>query len=169
MPGLDVLDAVAGGELNVVERHYQFLVIVGDEPEWRILAFNGGFVNKHVGGLHIKAVVVLYCHKIYFLVFYCAYIHAVAGGYQLQIHQIFKHISYAVAIAAIQVVLKCQVVGIVFILSRYHSTASYVVAQCAVNEVCRLDIVDVGGSGVVGHFAPAAFHIVHDIAYRQQA
>ena len=73
MPGLDVLDAVAGGELNVIERHYQFLVIVGDEPEWRILAFNGGFVNKHVGGLHIKAVVVLYCHKIYFLVFYCKY------------------------------------------------------------------------------------------------
>ena len=31
-PGLDVLDAVAGGELNVVERHHPFLIIVGDEP-----------------------------------------------------------------------------------------------------------------------------------------
>lgn len=31
VPGLDVLDAVAGGELNVVERHHEFLIIVGDE------------------------------------------------------------------------------------------------------------------------------------------
>lgn len=95
-----MLDTIARGQLKIVKRYDDFLVVVSYNLKRSILTLDGLLIYKHIGYLHINSAVILDGYEVYLLILYATNVHVIAMTKQIKINEIFQQIPRSVPIPA---------------------------------------------------------------------